>query len=72
MEDRLAELKMDELGRVGSCEVIYLTGWSRWTLWRNIKAGRFPRPLSSHGSGRGVTRRWRASDIVDWAEAQLR
>lgn len=46
--------------RIG--EVLSLTGTSRSTLWREIKAGRFPRavPISQRCKG------WLASDVYTW------
>jgi prophage regulatory protein len=39
-----------------------LSGLSRATIYRLIKAGKFPRPLSI-GTG---SVRWRQSDIISW------
>ena len=42
-----------------------LSGLSRATIYRLIKAGKFPRPLSiSAGSVR-----WRQSDVIAWQES---
>jgi prophage regulatory protein len=42
-----------------------LSGLSRATIYRLIKAGKFPRPLSI-GTG---SVRWRQSDVVAWQES---
>lgn len=42
-----------------------LSGLSRATIYRLIKAGKFPRPLSI---GTGAVR-WRQSDIVAWQQS---
>lgn len=42
-----------------------LSGLSRATIYRLIKAGKFPRPLAI---GTGAVR-WRQSDIVAWQQA---
>jgi len=42
-----------------------LSGLSRATIYRLIKAGKFPRPLSI-GTG---SVRWRQSDIISWQQS---
>lgn len=42
-----------------------LSGLSRATIYRLMKAGKFPRPLSI---GTGAVR-WRQSDIVAWQQS---
>jgi prophage regulatory protein len=42
-----------------------LSGLSRATIYRLIKLGKFPRPLSI-GTG-GV--RWRQSDVINWQQS---
>lgn len=42
-----------------------LAGLSRATIYRLIKAGKFPRPLSI-GTG---SVRWRQSDIISWQQS---
>lgn len=42
-----------------------LSGLSRATIYRLIKAGKFPRPLSI-GTG---SVRWRQSDIIAWQQS---
>lgn len=42
-----------------------LSGLSRATIYRLIKAGKFPRPLSI-GTG---SVRWRESDIISWQKS---
>jgi prophage regulatory protein len=39
-----------------------LSGLSRATIYRLMKAGKFPRPLSI-GTG---SVRWRQSDVIEW------
>ncbi|MBI1888011.1 MAG: AlpA family phage regulatory protein [Nitrosomonadales bacterium] len=39
-----------------------LSGLSRATIYRMIKSGKFPRPLST---GAGAVR-WRQSDVIAW------
>ena len=43
-------------------EVLKLTGLSRSTLYRKIKAGQFPAPVSL--GPRSVA--WRESEVLDW------
>ncbi len=48
--------------------VLDLTGVSRVTIWRYVKAGTFPQPLRLGGpKGRAVG--WRRSDVIAWIEA---
>ena len=56
MEDRL--LKWPEVAKI--------TGLSRTTAWREVRADRFPKPVEL------TTRRigWRHSDIVAWLEGR--
>lgn len=42
-----------------------LSGLSRATIYRLIKAGKFPRPLSI---GTGAVR-WRQSDVIAWQQS---
>lgn len=42
-----------------------LSGLSRATIYRLIKSGKFPRPLSI-GTG---SVRWRQSDIISWQQS---
>ncbi|MDO8369891.1 MAG: AlpA family phage regulatory protein [Candidatus Nitrotoga sp.] len=42
-----------------------LSGLSRTTIYRLIKAGKFPRPLSI-GTG---SVRWRQSDVIAWQQS---
>jgi prophage regulatory protein len=42
-----------------------LSGLSRATIYRLIKAGKFPRPLSI-GTG---SVRWRQSDVIAWQQS---
>ena len=46
-------------------DVLEMTSISRSTLWRLVKAGRFPAPLKVGGpNGRAV--RWLREDIEEW------
>ena len=47
-------------------EVLALTGLSASTLWREIEAGRFPRPVMISPRCRG----WRASDVRVWLRSR--
>lgn len=64
-------MRVDALDRVSFQEVLFVTGWSRWTLWRRIREGKFPLPLPPSGSGRGEAKRWRGSDVRAWAISQV-
>ncbi len=41
--------------------------WSRTTLWRNVKAGRFPAPRYLPGG----QRRWLLAEIMAWEARTL-
>lgn len=43
-------------------EVVAMTGLSEPTVWREVKAGRFPAPLVISPRRRG----WRLSDLLAW------
>ena len=49
-------------------EVVERTGLSRVTIWRRVRAGKFPPPviLGEHAIG------WPNSVITDWLDAQPR
>ena len=47
---------------LGRAEVSALTGLSATTLWREIRAGRFPKAVSLSPNRKG----FRAQDIADW------
>lgn len=49
-------------------EVLTLTGLSRTTLWRMVKAGTFPQPL--HASTKAI-RLWRRADLEVWLDVPL-
>ncbi len=49
-------------------EVESLAGISKATIYRQIKAKAFPRPVPIEGV-RAV--RWRESDVVEWQQRQL-
>jgi prophage regulatory protein len=42
-------------------DVAYLVGMSKATIYRKIKVGEFPRPVSS-----GASVRWKESEIAGW------
>jgi prophage regulatory protein len=48
------------------CEVEHLTGLSRTTIWREVKAKRFPVPVSISPNRVG----FRASVVQDWLAAR--
>ncbi|PMU11719.1 MULTISPECIES: AlpA family transcriptional regulator [unclassified Pseudomonas] len=57
---------MKELDRfVPTSEVLQITSFSRATLWREVKAGRFPKSVRI-SVGRVA---WRASELATWQEA---
>jgi prophage regulatory protein len=45
-------------------EVADITGLSRTTVWRLVRAGRFPRPINPTPSTTG----WFASEIAEWLQ----
>jgi prophage regulatory protein len=49
-------------------DVIKLTSLSRATLYKNIKMGRFPRPIPLTPGGRVG---WRATEVEAWNESPL-
>ena len=55
---------MDESRRILRLpKVLEMTGLSRTSVWRQIKAGTFPKPVKLGPRAVG----WRASDIDGWA-----
>lgn len=49
-----------------SAEVLKITGYkSRSTIWRKVKAGEFPTPVSLSTQAT----RWSSKDIQDWKDA---
>lgn len=52
---------------LNSKDVTAITGWSRQTLWREVRAGRFPAavPTSPHRVG------WLESEVARWQEARI-
>ncbi|WP_082833092.1 AlpA family phage regulatory protein [Geobacter anodireducens] len=46
-------------------EILNLTGVSRSTIWRWIKAGNFPRPVRMSPGTIG----WRSSDVLGWIDS---
>ena len=56
---------MKELDRfVRASEVLLITSFSRATLWREMKAGRFPKSIHI-SAGRKA---WRSSELMAWQE----
>lgn len=53
----LTSLPVDAL--VSAKEICFLAGRSRASLWRDVQAGRLPRPISIGPQ----TRRWRVADV---------
>ncbi len=49
-------------------EVMARTGLSRTTIWRRVKAGKFPAPLVLGENSIG----WTAQSIEDWLESRPR
>ncbi len=49
-------------------EVMARTGLSRVTIWRRVKAGKFPAPLVLGENSIG----WTAQSIEDWLESRPR
>lgn len=45
-------------------EVLHITSLSRATIWREIKAGRFPQPVPISAGRVG----WRSSMIASWQQ----
>jgi hypothetical protein len=62
---------------IGVAEVCALTGWSRFTLDRRVKAGDFPEPIEGAGEGHtaagkrrgtGEKRKWTLAQYESWAK----
>ena len=49
-------------------EVTAKTGKSRTTLWRDVRAGRFPPPIKLGGNRIG----WLEEEITEWQESRPR
>ena len=47
-------------------EVVLMTGLSEATIWREIQADRFPKPVVISPRRRG----WRLSDLMAWLESR--
>ena len=62
-EDRSAPLMDRFLSRA---QVSELTGLSTTTIWREIRAGRFPKAVSLSPNRKG----FRAQDIADWMRSR--
>lgn len=61
--------RLPEIVRVAT--VLKITGLSRSTLWRRIRAGEFPQPFKLGGpSSRAVG--WLMDDIVQWVRSRSR
>ncbi|WP_341919393.1 hypothetical protein [Hydrocarboniphaga effusa] len=41
-------IALDQPGRLLTCHVLALSGWSQSTLYSRIKAGKFPAPKRDH------------------------
>jgi prophage regulatory protein len=48
-------------------EVLHVTGWSRPTLWRQVKAQRFPAPVPTSPQRVG----WPESEVALWQEQRI-
>ena len=53
---------------IRAAEVLEMIGLSRTTLWRLVKAGKFPAPLKLSVRARG----WRLSDVEAWLDSRER
>ena len=53
-------------GFVSRAEVRYLTGLSATTIWREIRAGRFPKPVTLSPNRKA----FRAHDIDEWVRGR--
>ena len=49
-------------------DVVTLTGLSRTTLWRMVKAGTFPKPVQACSK---AVRLWRRADLETWLDAPI-
>jgi predicted DNA-binding transcriptional regulator AlpA len=47
--DKMQERRLEALALLSVSDVLHLTGWSRSTLYRRIRASKFPRPVHSGG-----------------------
>ena len=52
-------------------DIIRVTGLSRTSIWRYVKSGSFPEPVSLGGPGSRTTG-WYASEVADWLETRPR
>lgn len=52
-------------------DITRITGLSRTSIWRYIKSGSFPRPISLGGPGTRAVG-WYASEVKDWLENRPR
>ena len=59
---------MAERKIIRAAEVVEMLAISRTTLWRLIKAGKFPPPLKLSVRARG----WRLSDVEAWLDSRER
>ena len=48
-------------------DVSFLVGLSKATIYRKLKVGEFPQPVSTGGP----SVRWRESSVVDWIAALI-
>lgn len=66
MMRKLLSVKIEnDYQRLKIAEFLELTGWSRTTLWRRLKAGKTPRPLMENGRLLGFT----AGAYREWLKA---
>lgn len=63
MVDNPYKLTIADACRVAEC--------SRTTLWRMVKAGKFPQPKRLGPGGKTGRLRWREADLAAWAAARI-
>ena len=65
-DDPLAdECGLDVLLKIDSVKRV--TGWSRSTIWREVKTGRFPEPVPTTEQRVG----WLRSEVKAWLDAKI-
>lgn len=63
--DRLSALdRMPDSALISTKELSYLTGRSRSSIWRDVRANRLPRPIAFGPQAR----RWRLKDVRTYME----
>jgi predicted DNA-binding transcriptional regulator AlpA len=55
---------------IGIRQVEFMSGYSKPTIWRRIRAGKFPAPRFKEGKY-GSTVRWSYLDVKAWVDAKL-